>query len=1000
MKRKPAGISRIGSLAQWTIALSLLGWHAAARVEPLRADEPSSAMNQYMRGMQAEREGNVEEAFDAYKDAVRTGSDLRATVGSLVRMARIQMMRRSDADAQEYIDQVLQRAPDHAEAKLMQARLWLLQDNPRKASRLFEQLAQREQVAVEAHIGLFEAAFIRADAAQIQRSRNRLMKVIGESLELRARATKSLRDDAEFFSQAARAELATALAEVYAALEPGPPGKHLLAMMRYQANQLDAAKELFAELVAVEKMRESAEMMLSQIEIRRKELQWGEKREHLKKLKEMLSLAESESRWEDALSLADQMILYGRDVSALDVSEVEQKRPYLQKRRAESVLARSKRSADEAMRAGRHFEAAQILRQARPIIGATLVTDGMLAEAILKSLMSVPPAEQESVLREVLAIENDLAAIQGALQTSIMAQTHAHLGVLLESQGRFAEAAVHYRTAVDKFSNMPDLSRRLWAARIRANLWVSLLLCVGVLLVGTLLFVRWPNLHRILMAYARWQHGMWYRRPEQEYHALTALVALLPNRTDLKRRLIQMADEKGDEDVSLYLHEQLRREASLDQAGLLRLYELYRKRKIEDKLYGLVVELLKGVLDHSTRPRILETKYGMDFLAGRFKEALSAGRELMSLRPTAELAEQMISLMRRSGEDADLKTLLLYYRVWLKFQPHAAEQIGAEAETILEKLAAQPDSEEDPAVREWVQFLFEIHIKAGNHRRAADVLEYRTRIEKDPVPVLQTLLKLYQSLSDGDALFQTTRRIHQADPKNFESGMNYADLLLKQSQNEEAEAVYLKLLSHHPNSVVLVNTLTGMAKHHFESDVPSGLDRAVSLLRSIVGTTFLDTKETRLLLVRCLMKKNQYDEAIAIAQLIEGGGYNKFRASSLLAEAFLRKHQPGLAADVLSKVNFDEPTLTDDLRKEIKYLQAEVFEAQGRLNEAVDILDELLLKDITFKDVKARHERLARVTERHASMACKSCGKPNPPGSRFCGFCGLPCEQPSAGTGH
>ena len=181
------------------------------------------------------------------------------------------------------------------------------------------------------------------------------------------------------------------------------------------------------------------------------------------------------------------------------------------------------------------------------------------------------------------------------------------------------------------------------------------------------------------------------------------------------------------------------------------------------------------------------------------------------------------------------------------------------------------------------------------------------------------------------------------------------------------------------------------ARQKFDGGSDAGLDDAIRILRSLIGITLLDTKESRLLLARSLMKKDRIDEAIAILQAIEGGGYPKLRAQALAAEAFLQKKQPALAAELLSKVNFSDPQLSDDLRKEMKYLQAIAFEEQGMLPDAAEILDELILHDILYRDVKDRHARLSHVKRRReAQIDCASCGKSNTSGARFCVHCGLP----------
>ncbi|MBI4449468.1 hypothetical protein HY634_00225, partial [Candidatus Uhrbacteria bacterium] len=68
--------------------------------------------------------------------------------------------------------------------------------------------------------------------------------------------------------------------------------------------------------------------------------------------------------------------------------------------------------------------------------------------------------------------------------------------------------------------------------------------------------------------------------------------------------------------------------------------------------------------------------------------------------------------------------------------------------------------------------------------------------------------------------------------------------------------------------------------------------------------------------------------------------------------------------------------MSDDLYKEMRYLQALAFEEQGRMEEAVDLLDDLILRDITFRDVKTRREGLSHVKRAEADVKCGACGRP------------------------
>lgn len=958
------------------------------------ADQPG-AKELYQLGVQSERAGYLDAALQHYEAAIDAGGDIRSTVGSLIRVAHIQMLRRADAEAEKAIDEALQRDPDNSEARLAQARLMLLRDKPRQAARMFEELSRREPVAIPSILGLIESALIRGEPALVKQGIARLKSSIGTNPQTRLVAAHLIREDAQFFSTVALFAVASRLAELAMELDPSHESKQLMAMMYYQANQLDLAAAIFQELLSVSKFQDQAGAMLNQIEVQRKELQLASKRAAFAALQARAREAEIAGRLQEAISAYEEMIAFGKDVFAVETREAESKLPFLRKRFAEKTATESRVQASDAMRAGRYEEAADLLKKAKIIVGTELVLDGMLAEALLKSSAKLDAPAKEKALREILDLEAGLQNVQAALPSAILAQTHAQLGVILESQKRWEEAVEQYEAARRGPPTLPDLSRRLFIVRLRANLAQSILILAGILVIVAGAFYQWPNAHRIVIAFCRHEMAIRRRDRDRQYHALSALAALLPHRIDLRRKLASMAEEKGDQDVCLYLYEQLRRERSLDRDGLLKLFDLYERRADKEKMISLIGDLMRETLESGVRARILETKFRLDLEASRTKDAIQTGRELMALKPTAWLAEQMAVLLRQSAAgigEPELKALLSIYRAWIRLQPMVIDRIVGQLEDILKKCSVgRTGGEMDPEARQLTQFVLDLHLKSGNQKRATELLESMASVEKNPVPTLQSLLKIYTSLGEEEAVFLTLRRLYEAQPANFEFGMKYADAVLKRADEAGRESVLLNLLAHHPNSVELVNLLMEAAKAHFESDQPARLDRAAQILRAIISQTFLDTREARLLLARGLIKKGQMDEAIAILQALEGGGYPRLRAQSLAAEAFLRKNQPGLAVDILSKVNMEDPQMTEDLFKEIRYLQAEALEAQDRLEEAAAILDELILRDITFRDVKARHDRLSHVRRRSApAHSCPSCNKPNPPGSRFCASCGSP----------
>lgn len=976
------------SMGRSFLVLCALSGLAFAQSGDARAGSFREAMPYYQMGLQSERAGNLEMALQNYREAIEIGGDIRATVGSLVRMARISMVRGDNAAAEKYLEGAIERDPQNSAALLVQAKLWLLQDKPRRAAKNFEDLSHRVPVAIPALVGLVEAARIQADPAVQKQTRQRLLSSLGENIENRARAAQEAQEDAEFFISAGKVSVSEFLAELAYDLQPSSSNKKFLALTRYQANNLDGAAELFRELQADPEFQDLAKEMLAQIEVQRKESRLESQRARFRELQKSAREAEIAGRLEEAIKVCEDMISFGKDIFKFEIGAVETSLAALKKRHAEKIAEDARSKAYQAMRSGQYAQAVQALRNAKIVVGPDLLLDGMLAEALLKYSTALGPKDQEEALREILGLESQLSAIQGSLPSSVLAATHARLGALFESQKRWAEAVRHYEMAKSRAADLPDLSSRLLKARIRANLPQCLSGLALLALAAGLIIVRWPRFHRTALAFFRYQRALQKNDKEKQLHALKDLVTLLPHRPDLRFRLADLALEKEDEELSIYLFEQLRREVgdggeTARGAARQKLFDLYQRRGDAEKLYALIDDWLKTRLDAPIRLKLLETRFDLELNKGAARMAFLTGQELLQVKPTPTLVEQMVDLARNVS---DFKSAVQLFRTWLRVEPSAQTRISGE----IEKMIPAAQAADEQIGRDLRRVLLEIHLKSGNQERAAELLEALLPNEKDPVPILQTLLKIYTGLKRAEAIFRMTRLMYEAQPASYQFGMKYAGMLRTRGEDRVAREIYLNLLPHHANTVELVKTLHDIGRAAFEEGGPEDLDAAARIFREIIGHSFLDTKDARLLLARSLMKKGQLDEAIAILQAIEGGGYPRIRAQSLVAEAFLTTGKAALAVEVLSKINFNDPQIPDDLRKEMRYLLAGALETSGQLSAAAEIFDKLILEDITYKDVKARHEKLAGVPRvpAAAGVACPKCKKPNPAGARFCSSCG------------
>lgn len=911
----------------------------------------------------------------------------RAGVQGIVQHVAILVAQGAVDEARQTLDPALQSYPDHSGLQVLDARLNLLENRSRRAFGLFEQLTARPPVALQATVGMLAAAFESQDPARLAHARRKLQAWSQGSADDRALSALECRTFAEMFFAVGRLAPAVFMSEISAAGDSSREAREFLAMAYYQADRLDSSAAVLESLLSSPESRGTAQEMLRQIRAQRQENEMAAKRAQFRNLSTMLLAAQRRGQYERAIDICMEMLSFNRDLFAVERADVERKLAGIRKLRAEEIEKESRTRAFEAMRSGLYGDAIDILRRARPEVGPNLILDGMLSEALLKILPTMDPAAQESALREILMVEDGLETAGLALPSSVLAHAHASLGVSMESRGRWDDAVHHYTAARSRSSTLPHLSGRLLYCRMRASLPRVLWALLALLVAAGMVLLRWPSLYRVMFASYRYRSARLRQDRDAEYRALTALVSLRPGRLDLRRRLAAMADARGDEDVTEYLYRQIRMEESLPPADLLKLFAIYDRRKDDARAYEIAVEVLKSPVEDAVRARMLELKIRHETAMERWGDAFQSARTLLSMKPSAAVAEQAVGLARRTN--ADVKTIVPLYRAWMGMHPGARDRIVEELESLLAAAWRPRESAPDPVVGDLARLIYQTHVAANRPARAAHILEDLARVEPDPVMSLKKLMDIYTALKDADAVLRTARRLCDAQPSNYAFGMDLASRLKSLDDITGMETVQLDILKHHPNNVELVQMLYEQAKAHFESAGESGAARCIELLRAVIRLTLLDTREMRLLLARCLIQSGQTDESIAVLQGIEGGGYPRLRAQSITADAFLRRDQPHMASDILSKVNFNDPQMTEDLRKEMRYLQAEAFEAEGRMDQAAAVLDELVLIDITYRDVKDRHARLSQWRRRSpAEVVCPSCGKPSPASARFCGSCG------------
>ncbi len=113
----------------------------------------------------------------------------------------------------------------------------------------------------------------------------------------------------------------------------------------------------------------------------------------------------------------------------------------------------------------------------------------------------------------------------------------------------------------------------------------------------------------------------------------------------------------------------------------------------------------------------------------------------------------------------------------------------------------------------------------------------------------------------------------------------------------------------------------------------------------------------------CLMKNNQYDEAIPMFQEARKDPHTKVAAMNNMGVCFYMKEWFADAIDVYKQAIDSYEIKDDDVGKDLRYNLARAYEQQGRTAEALELYRKLAQVDYGYKDVRERVNRLRKTSK-------------------------------------
>ncbi len=103
-----------------------------------------------------------------------------------------------------------------------------------------------------------------------------------------------------------------------------------------------------------------------------------------------------------------------------------------------------------------------------------------------------------------------------------------------------------------------------------------------------------------------------------------------------------------------------------------------------------------------------------------------------------------------------------------------------------------------------------------------------------------------------------------------------------------------------------------------------------------------------------LFKTGRYDEAIPVLQQAQGNPRNRARCQMLIGMSFFKQEEFRQAGEVLKDALDRHEHTGDDVGKQLMFQLGLAYEADGRNEEAADILGKLLRLDYNYAKGDAR----------------------------------------------
>jgi tetratricopeptide (TPR) repeat protein len=241
---------------------------------------------------------------------------------------------------------------------------------------------------------------------------------------------------------------------------------------------------------------------------------------------------------------------------------------------------------------------------------------------------------------------------------------------------------------------------------------------------------------------------------------------------------------------------------------------------------------------------------------------------------------------------------------------------------------------------------------------------------KDQAVQLERAAKAVKTTEDADSLIAEARAKIEAEPNNLNYYLNLGSLFLQQKRFDDAIDVYLQAQKVNAADPELDRRLNGARVSKFDAEIAA--------LREAGDTAGADAKDAarnqyvfdelservqrypndlrlRYELGSQYFQYQYYDEAIQQFQLAQRSPKDRVQALYHLALCFRAKGLLDMASMQLEQALEALPSMNPE-KMDVMYVLAELYQEEGKLDDAARIFKEIYRVDVTFKNIAKKIE--------------------------------------------